>query len=91
MGAIVMDGAVIEPGGMLAAGAMLTPGQAHSQQASYGQVGPPKKMRDLSLRKKSIFNQNSAKHYVEVARAHRLGHGWRPFRRPHANTPPATA
>lgn len=77
MGAIIMDGAVIEAGGMLAAGAMLTPGKRiPSGELWAGR--PAKKMRDLSAEEK-IFNQNSAKHYVEVARAHRLGHAGAPF------------
>lgn len=77
MGAIVMDGAVIEPGGMLAAGAMLTPGK----RIPTGELWagrPAKKMRDLTAAEKT-FNQQSADHYVEVARAHRLGHAGAPF------------
>ena len=77
MGAIVMDGAVIEPGGMLAAGAMLTPGKRiPSGELWAGR--PAKKMRDLSEDEKQ-FNQKSAAHYVEVARAHRLGTAGAPF------------
>jgi carbonic anhydrase/acetyltransferase-like protein (isoleucine patch superfamily) len=77
MGAIVMDGAVIEPGGMLAAGAMLTPGKrVPSGELWAGR--PAKKMRDLTEDEK-IFNQRSAAHYVEVARAHRLGAAGAPF------------
>ena len=77
MGAIVMDGAVIEPGGMLAAGAMLTPGKRiPSGELWAGR--PAKKMRNLSDDEK-LFNQKSAVHYVEVARAHRLGTAGAPF------------
>ncbi len=77
MGAIVMDGAVIEPGGMLAAGAMLTPRKRiPSNELWAGR--PAKKMRDLSDDEK-LFNQQSASHYVEVARAHRLGTAGIPF------------
>ena len=77
MGAIIMDGAVIEPGGMLAAGAMLTPGKRNPSGEIW--VGrPAKKMRDLSDDEK-LFNQKSAEHYVEVARAHRLGNAGVPF------------
>jgi len=77
MGAIVMDGAVIEPGGMLAAGAMLTPGKRiPSGELWAGR--PATKMRDLSDAERT-FNAHSAAHYVEVARAHRLGLNGAPF------------
>ena len=77
MGAIVMDSAVIEPGGMLAAGAMLTPGKRiPSGELWAGR--PANKMRNLSDEEK-LFNRTSAAHYVEVARAHRLGKAGAPF------------
>jgi len=77
MGAIVMDGCVIEPTGMLAAGAMLTPGK----RIPAGELWagrPARKMRDLS-EDDLASNRNSAAHYVEVARAHRLGADGGPF------------
>jgi len=77
MGAIVMDGCVIEPTGMLAAGAMLTPGK----RIPAGELWagrPARKMRDLS-EDDLAFNRDSAAHYVEVARAHRLGEDGGPF------------
>ena len=79
MGAIVMDGCVIEPTGMLAAGAMLTPGK----RIPAGELWagrPARKMRDLSD-EDLAFNVESAAHYVEVARAHRLGENGAPFDR----------
>ncbi len=77
MGAIVMDGAVIEPTGMLAAGAMLTAGK----RIPAGELWagrPARKMRDLS-EQDLAFNRRSASHYIEVARAHRLGADGGPF------------
>lgn len=77
MGAIVMDGAIIHPTGMLAAGAMLTPGkEVPSGELWAGR--PARKMRDLS-QEELESNRRSASHYVEVARAHRLGHDGAPF------------
>ena len=77
MGAIVMDQAVIEPGGMLAAGAMLTPGKCIPTGELWA-GRPAKKMRDLNNDEKLLI-QKSAEHYVEVARAHRLGAAGAPF------------
>ena len=77
MGAIVMDGAVIESTGMLAAGAMLTPGK----RIPAGELWagrPARKMRDLTPEELE-FNRFSALHYIEVARAHRLGDAGAPF------------
>lgn len=77
MGAIVMDAAVIEPTGMLAAGAMLTPGKIVPAGELWG-GRPARKMRDLSAQ--DIENNRlAAAHYVEVARAHRLGRDGAPF------------
>ena len=57
--------------------AMLTPGKRiPSGELWAGR--PAKKMRDLSEDEKQ-FNQKSAAHYVEVARAHRLGTAGAPF------------
>ena len=77
MGSMVMDGAVIEPGGMLAAGAMLTPGKViPSGEIWAGR--PAQKMRDMT--EQDIANlARSSVHYVEVARAHRLGAAGAPF------------
>ena len=77
MGAIVMDGAVIEPGGMLAAGAMLTPGKTIPEGELWA-GRPAVKMRDLGDKDIAV-NLRSAAHYVEVARAHRLGDAGGPF------------
>lgn len=79
MGAIVMDGCVIEPTGMLAAGAMLTPGK----RIPAGELWagrPATKMRDLRD-DELAFNVESAAHYVDVARAHRIGEDGAPFNR----------
>ena len=78
MGAIVMDGAVIEPTGMLAAGAMLTPGKVIPAGELWA-GRPARKMRDLSD-EDLANNRKSAVHYVEVARAHRLGAAGGPFK-----------
>jgi len=78
MGAIVMDGAVIEPTGMLAAGAMLTPGKVIPAGELWA-GRPARKMRDLSA-DDLANNRRSAAHYVEVARAHRLGFDGGPFK-----------
>ena len=77
MGAIVMDGSVIEPTGMLAAGAMLTPGKVIPAGELWA-GRPATKMRDLTPENLEM-NRRSASHYVEVARAHRLGAGGAPF------------
>ena len=77
MGAIIMDGAVIEPTGMLAAGAMLTPGKVIPAGELWA-GRPARKMRDLSA-DDLANNRRSAAHYVEVARAHRLGFDGGPF------------
>lgn len=77
MGAIVMDGATIEAAGMLAAGAMLTQGKTIPAGELWA-GRPAKKMRDLTD-KELTFNQRSAYHYIEVARAHRLGSDGAPF------------
>ena len=77
MGSIVMDGAVIEPGGMLAAGAMLTPGKTVPEGELWA-GRPAVKMRNLDDRDIAV-NLRSAAHYVEVARAHRLGDAGGPF------------
>ena len=77
MGSIVMDGAVIEPGGMLAAGAMLTPGKTIPEGELWA-GRPAVKMRDLGDKDIAV-NLRSAAHYVEVARAHRLGDAGGPF------------
>lgn len=79
MGAIVMDGCVIESTGMLAAGAMLTPGKRIPAGELWG-GRPAKKMRDLRA-DELAFNVESAAHYVDVARAHRLGEDGAPFNR----------
>ena len=71
MGSIVMDGAVIESGGMLAAGAMLTPGKVIPKGELWA-GRPAVRMRDLT-EQDIAMNHRSASHYVEVARAHRLG------------------
>ena len=77
MGSIVMDGAVIESGGMLAAGAMLTPGKVIPAREIWA-GRPAQKMRDMS--DEDVANiTRAARHYVEVARAHRLGAGGAPF------------
>ena len=81
MGAIVMDGATIEDTGMLAAGAMLTTGKTIPAGELW--VGrPAKKMRDLTP-EELTFNQRSAHHYIEFARAHRLGNDSAPFDKMH--------
>jgi len=77
MGSMIMDGAVIEPGGMLAAGAMLTPGKV----IPAGEIWagrPAKKMRDMTADDLANLSRTAA-HYVEVARAHRLGVDGGPF------------
>ena len=77
MGSMVMDGAVIEPQGMLAAGAMLTPGKVIPAREIWA-GRPAQKMRDMS--DDDVANiTRAARHYVEVARAHRLGAGGAPF------------
>ena len=77
MGSIVMDGAVIESGGMLAAGAMLTPGKVIPAREIWA-GRPAQKMRDMS--DDDVANiSRAARHYIEVARAHRLGAGGAPF------------
>ena len=77
MGSMVMDGAVIEPQGMLAAGAMLTPGKVILAQEIWA-GRPAQKMRDMS--DDDVTNiARATRHYVEVARAHRLGAGGAPF------------
>ena len=77
MGSIVMDGAVIESGGMLAAGAMLTPGKVIPAREIWA-GRPAQKMRDMSDDDFANITR-AARHYVEVARAHRLGAGGAPF------------
>ena len=77
MGSIVMDGAVIESTGMLAAGAMLTPGKVIPAGELWA-GRPARKMRDLGEADLKA-NRRSATHYVEVARAHRLGEDGAPF------------
>ena len=77
MGSMVMDGAVIEPHGMLAAGAMLTPGKVIPAGELWA-GRPAKKMRDMSEDDIANITRASA-HYVEVARAHRLGFDGGPF------------
>ena len=77
MGAIVMDGATVESTGMLAAGAMLTAGKTIPAGELWA-GRPAKKMRDLTPAE-LLFNQRSAHHYIEVARAHRLGEDGAPF------------
>ena len=86
MGSMVMDGAVIEPGAMLAAGAMLTPRKViPSGELWAGR--PARKMRDLT--EDDMANlRRSAAHYVEVARAHRLGFNGGPFDDMHWNQLP---
>ena len=81
MGSMIMDGAAIEPGGMLAAGAMLTPGKV----IPAGEIWagrPAQKMRDMTA--DDIANlTRAAAHYVEVARAHRLGADGAPYENMH--------
>ena len=77
MGGIVMDGAIIEDTGMLAAGGMLTAGKIIPSGELWA-GSPAKKMRDLTA-KELAFNRRSAHHYIEVARAHRLGDDGAPF------------
>lgn len=89
MGAIVMDGATIEATGMLAAGAMLTQGKTIPAGELWA-GRPAKKMRDLTA-KELIFNQRSALHYIEVARAHRLGSDGAPFDNMHYRPLPPLA
>ena len=77
MGAIVMDGTTIEDTAMLAAGAMLTAGKTIPAGELW--VGrPAKKIRDLTP-EELTFNRSSAHHYIEVARAYRLGNDGAPF------------
>ena len=89
MGAIVMDGATIEATGMLAAGAMLTQGKTIPAGELWA-GRPAKKMRDLTD-KELTFNQRSAHHYIEVARAHRLGNDGAPFDNMHYRPLPPLA
>ena len=89
MGAIVMDGATIEATGMLAAGAMLTQGKTIPAGELWA-GRPAKKMRDLTA-KELTFNQRSAHHYIEVARAHRLGSDGAPFDNMHYRPLPPLA
>ena len=89
MGAIVMDGATIEATGMLAAGAMLTAGKTIPAGELWA-GRPAKKMRDLTA-KELTFNQRSAHHYIEVARAHRLGKDGAPFDNMHYRPLPPRA
>jgi carbonic anhydrase/acetyltransferase-like protein (isoleucine patch superfamily) len=51
---------------------------------------PAKKMRDLTA-KELTFNQRSAHHYIEVARAHRLGEDGAPFDNMHYRPLPPLA
>ncbi|WP_332923912.1 gamma carbonic anhydrase family protein [Candidatus Puniceispirillum sp.] len=89
MGGIVMDGATIEDAGMLAAGGMLTAGKTIPAGELWADR-PAKKMRDLTP-KELTFNQRSAHHYIEVARAHRLGNDGAPFDNMHFRPlPPLT-
>ncbi|WP_049757579.1 gamma carbonic anhydrase family protein [Candidatus Puniceispirillum marinum] len=89
MGGIVMDGATIEATGMLAAGAMLTAGKTIPAGELWA-GRPAKKMRDLTA-KELTFNQRSAHHYIEVARAHRLGEDGAPFDNMHYRPLPPLA
>ena len=89
MGAIVMDGATIETTGMLAAGAMLTQGKTIPAGELWA-GRPAKKMRDLTA-EELAFNQRSAHHYIEVARAHRLGNDGAPFGNMHYRPLPPLA
>ena len=77
MGAIVMDGAVVETGAMVAAGAMVTPGKTvPSGELWAGR--PAKKMRELNAREIEEITV-SAKRYIELGRAYRLGEAGGPY------------
>ena len=62
---------------MLAAGAMLTPGKTIPEGELWA-GRPAVKMRNLGDRDIAV-SLRSAAHYVEVARAHRLGDAGGPF------------
>ena len=77
MGSIVMDGAIIETDGMLAAGSLLT-ARKHIPDGELWAGRPAQKMRDLNP-DEIADNRHIAQHYIEVARAHRLGSAGGPF------------
>ena len=69
MGAILMDRCVLEEGCLLAAGALVPEGKVLRGGFLYAGV-PARERRPLTDEERA-FLTNSARHYVELARAHR--------------------
>ncbi|MDQ6992110.1 MAG: gamma carbonic anhydrase family protein [Mariprofundus sp.] len=69
MGSIIMDQAVLEAGCLLAAGSLVT--ERKVLRGGYLYAGSPATERRELTRDEKLFLQQSALHYVEVARNHR--------------------
>lgn len=69
MGAILMDGCVLEEGCLLAAGALVPEGKV--LRGGFLHAGVPARERRPLTDEERTFLKNSARHYVELARAHR--------------------
>ena len=69
MQACIMDGAVVAGGAMVAAGALVTPGKQIAGGELWG-GSPARMMRQLSAEESAYIN-DSAAHYVELAKTYR--------------------
>ncbi len=77
MGSIVMDGSVVSSFSMVAAGALVTPGKKIPKGELWA-GSPAKKMRDLTTQEFKMIKV-SAKRYIELGNAARLGEEAGPF------------
>ena len=77
MGSIIMDGSVVSSFSMVAAGALVTPGKKIPKGELWA-GSPAKKMRDLNAREFKMI-EISAKRYVEIGKAAKLGTSAGPY------------
>ncbi len=77
MGSIIMDGSFVSSFSMVAAGALVTPGKKIPKGELWA-GSPAKKMRDLNAREFKMI-EISAKRYVEIGKAAKLGTSAGPY------------
>ena len=77
MGSIIMDGSVVSGYSMVAAGALVTPGKKIPRGELWA-GSPAKKMRNLTAKEFTMI-EISAKRYIEVGKAAKLGESGGPF------------